>query len=223
VEQNKRALQELIGNLFGTQEEERRRVAYKVHDGLAQVAVAAHQSLQAFARRHTPNTERGRRELGQILGQVRATVSDARRIIAHLRPTALDDLGLAAALSLEVEYLREDGCQVDFEENFRDQRLPDRVEIALFRIVQEALRNVRKHAQTRQVRIQLEHSGNHTHLEVQDYGRGFDPVQASAGSGPGERVGLAGMRERARMLGGELEIHTEAGAGTSIVVTVPVS
>ena len=194
-----------------------------MHDGLAQVAVAAHQNLQAFARRHAPDTERGRRELEQILEQVRATVSDARRIIANLRPTALDDLGLAAALSLEVEHLREDGYQVHYEENLRDQRLPDSLEIALFRIAQEALTNMRKHAQTRRVRIRLGRSDNEAYLQIQDYGRGFDPVRVSAGSGPGERVGLAGMRERIGMLGGELEIHSRPDAGTSISVTVPVA
>jgi PAS domain S-box-containing protein len=221
--ERERALQGLVGKLLGAQEEERRRVAYEVHDGLAQVAVAAHQNLQAFARRHAPGTERGRRELEQVLAQVRATVSDARRIIANLRPTALDDFGLAAALSLEVEQLREYGYHVDYEENLRDQRLPDSVEIALFRIAQEALTNVRKHAQTRRVVIRLGRSGNEAYLEVRDYGRGFDPAQASAGGGPGERVGLAGMRERIGMLSGELEIRSQPGAGTSIVVIVPVT
>ena len=222
LEDRERALQDLVGKLLGAQEDERRRVAYEVHDGLAQVAVAAHQNLQAFARRHSPGTEKGRRELQLILEQVRATVSDARRIIANLRPTVLDDLGLVAALSQEVEHLREDGYQVDYEENLRDQRLLNRVEIALFRIAQEALTNVRKHAQTRRVYIRLERSDHETHLEVRDYGRGFDPVRASAGSGPGERVGLAGMRERVGLLGGELEIRSRPDAGTSILVTVPV-
>jgi PAS domain S-box-containing protein len=221
--ERERALQDLVGKLLGAQEEERRRVAYEVHDGLAQVAVAAHQNLQAFARRHAPDTERGRRELKRILEQVRATVSDARRIIANLRPTALDDLGLAAALSLEVEHLREVGYQVDYEEDLRDQRLPNRVEIALFRIAQEALTNVRKHAQTRRVRIRLGRNDNHAYFEVQDYGLGIDPSRISVGSGPGERVGLAGMRERASMLDGELEIRSRPGDGTTIVVTVPVA
>jgi PAS domain S-box-containing protein len=219
--ERERALQDLVGKLLGAQEEEQRRVAHDLHDGLAQVVVAAHQNLQAFARRHSPVTEKGRKELEQILGQVRAAVSDARRIIANLRPTTLDDLGLAATLSLEIEYLREDGYEVDYEENLGDQRLPDRVEIALFRTAQEALTNVRKHAQTRRVRIQVGRSEDEAHLEVQDYGRGFDPVRASTGRGPGERVGLAGMRERVSMLGGELKIDSRPDVGTSIAVTVP--
>ena len=221
--ERERVLQDLVEKLLRAQEEERRRVAYEVHDELAQVAVAAHQRLQAFARRHSPGTERGRRDLDRILGLVRATVSDARRIIANLRPTALDDLGLAATLSLEVEHLREDGYQVDYEESLGDERLPDPVEITLFRVAQEALTNMRKHAQTRQVRIQLQRQGEEARLEVRDYGRGFDPDAVSVGSGPGERVGLAGLRERVGMLGGELEIDSRRDGGTSIAASVPLT
>ncbi|HEX2107756.1 MAG TPA: PAS domain S-box protein, partial [Rubrobacteraceae bacterium] len=216
-----RALQDLVGRLLGAQEEERRRVAYEVHDGLAQVAVAAHQHLQAFARRYSPEAERGRRDLERILRLVRATVSDARRIIANLRPTTLDDLGLAATLSLEVERLREEGYQVDYEENLGEGRLPDTAEITLFRVAQEALTNMRKHAGTESVHIELRREGEVVYLKVRDHGRGFAPDTASLVSGPGERVGLAGMRERISLVGGTLEIRSSPGAGTSVTARVP--
>jgi signal transduction histidine kinase len=212
--------QDLIGKLLGAQEEERRRVAYEVHDGLAQVASAAHQHLQAFARRYPPDAARGRRDLERIVRLVRETVSGARRIIANLRPTALDDLGLAATISLEVERLRDEGYQVDYEENLGEERLPVTVEIALFRVAQEALVNMRKHAQTRRVRIELRRWGQEVRLEIRDYGRGFDPTAQPLESGPGERVGLAGMRERVSALDGALEIHSSASAGTSVAATV---
>ena len=219
-----RALQDLVKKLLGAQEEERRRVAYEVHDGLAQVAVAAHQNLQAFARRHAPEAERGRRELDRILGQVRATVSDARRVIANLRPTALDDLGLAAAISLEVEHLGEEGYHVDYEEHLGDERLPGEMEITLFRVTQEALTNARKHAGTQWVSIELRRRDGEVYLEVRDSGRGFDPAALETlGSGPGERVGFAGMRERISMLGGELKIQSRPDAGTSIAATIPLT
>ena len=159
LDDRERALQKLAKSLLGAQEVERRRVAYEVHDGLAQVAVAAHQNLQAFARRYAPETEQGRRELDRILGQVRTTVSDARRVIANLRPTALDDLGLAAAISLEVERLNEEGYQVDCEEHLGEERLPREMEIALFRVAQEALTNVRKHAGTKWLKIPSDANG----------------------------------------------------------------
>jgi signal transduction histidine kinase len=213
-------LQDLVGKLMRAQEEERRRVAYEVHDGLAQVASAAHQHLQAFARRYPPGTERGRSDLERIVRLVRRSVSDARRIIANLRPTVLDDLGLAATISLEVERLREDGYQVAYQEELGDERLPVAAEIALFRVAQEALTNVRKHAQTQRVRIELRRWEQEVRLEVRDYGRGFDPTAQPLESGPGERVGLAGMQERVSALGGRLEIHSRAGAGTSVAATV---
>jgi PAS domain S-box-containing protein len=217
-----RALQDLVKRLLGAQEEERRRVAYEVHDGLAQVAVAAHQNLQAFARRHPPESEQGRKELDTILMQVRATVSDARRVIANLRPTALDDLGLAAAISLEVERLNDEGYYVSYAELLGDERLPKEMEITLFRVAQEALTNVRKHAATQRVSIELTRRNGEICLAVQDFGSGFDPAALETlGGGPGERVGFAGMRERVNMLGGEFEIRSRQGEGTLIVATIP--
>jgi PAS domain S-box-containing protein len=217
-----RTLQDLVKRLLGTQEEERRRVAYEVHDGLAQVAVAAHQNLQAFARRHPPESEQGRKELDTILKQVRATVSDARKVIANLRPTALDDLGLAAAISLEVERLNDEGYYVNYDERLGDDRLPKEMEITLFRVVQEALTNVRKHAGTQRVSVELIRRNGEICLAVQDFGSGFDPAAIETlGGGPGERVGFAGMRERVNMLGGEFEIRSRRGEGTSIVATIP--
>ena len=222
LDDRERALQNLAKSLLGAQEVERRRVAYEVHDGLAQVAVAAHQNLQAFARRYAPETEQGRRELDRILGQVRTTVSDARRVIANLRPTALDDLGLAAAISLEVERLNEDGYQVGCEENLGDERLPREMEIALFRVAQEALTNVRKHAGTKWLKIELRRRDAEVYLEVLDFGRGFDPAALETlGGRPGERVGFAGMRDRVGMLGGELEIQSRPEAGTFVAAIIP--
>lgn len=222
LDDRERALQNLAKSLLGAQEVERRRVAYEVHDGLAQVAVAAHQNLQAFARRYAPETEQGRRELDRILGQVRTTVSDARRVIANLRPTALDDLGLAAAISLEVERLNEEGYQVVCEEHLGEERLPREMEIALFRVAQEALTNVRKHAGTKWLKIELQRRDTEVYLEVRDFGRGFDPAALQTlGGRPGERVGFAGMRERVGMLGGELEIQSRPEAGTFVAAIIP--
>jgi signal transduction histidine kinase len=117
-------------------------------NGLVQVAVAAHQNPQAFARRHTPEAEKGRRERDRILKQDRAAVLEACRGIANLRLTAVDDLGLAAAISLEIGYLWEEGYQVDYQEHLGDERLPGDMEIMIFHVAQEALTNMRKHVGT---------------------------------------------------------------------------
>jgi signal transduction histidine kinase len=213
-------LQELVGKLITTQEEERRRVAYEVHDGLTQVAVAAYQHLQAFTRRHPDGSLHGQEMLDRGVELVRHTVEESRRVIADLRPTALDDFGLPVALRLQAEALREEGWDVVYEERVGDKRLPATVEIALYRVAREALTNVRKHAETDKLRIEVGRDEHSAWLTVQDWGKGFDPAELSA-EGPGERIGVSGMRERASLIGGELAINSESDSGTTVTVRVP--
>jgi PAS domain S-box-containing protein len=214
-------LQDLIRKLITAQEEERRKVSYEVHDGLAQTAAGAHQLLQAFARRHPPASEAGQKDLDRVLQLVQQTVGEARYVIADLRPTALDDLGLVAAVRLQVEKISNEGSQVDYEETLGDERLPPEVETALFRVAQEALTNVRKHAPSARVRITLRHLNNCIRLHVRDWGPGFDPEEATEGGGPGERLGLSSMRERVALLGGRLEVRSRPGEGTDVVAEIP--
>jgi signal transduction histidine kinase len=214
-------LQDLIRKLITAQEEERRKVSYEVHDGLAQTAAGAHQLLQAFARRHPPDSQEGRKDLDRVLQLVQQTVGEARYVIADLRPTALDDLGLGAAVRLQVEKIEGEGREVDYEEALGDERLPAEVETAMFRVTQEALTNVRKHAPSARVKIALKYSNNCVYLNVRDWGPGFDPEKATEGGGPGERLGLSSMRERIALLGGTLEVRSRAGEGTEVVAEIP--
>ncbi|MDP8924542.1 MAG: GAF domain-containing protein [Chloroflexota bacterium] len=216
-----RRLHELVGRLLQSQEEERRRVAYDVHDGLAQVAAAAHQHLEALASHYRPRSPRARQELDLARELAQRTVREARQIIADLRPTALDDFGLAAALGLEVDALRAQGWQVTYDEALGPERLPPTVEAALFRVAQEALTNVRKHARTTRVHLALRRDGQIVSLEVRDWGRGFEPQAVLTNARPSERVGLAGMRERVAWLGGRCSVRSHPGAGTRIVAEVP--
>jgi signal transduction histidine kinase len=232
AEREKR-LQDLVGKILVAQEEERRRVAYEVHDSLAQVAAAAHQHLQAFTQYHPPQSEEGRKDLTRVSELVRRTVGEARRIIANLRPTALDDFGLKSAVRLHLDALRAEGWSIEYEETLGDERLPAATETAIFRVIQEALNNVGKHADTNKVDLSLErHSAGTSasesergsiRLTVRDYGRGFVPEESSAqgAPGPGERVGLTGMRERVALLGGDFRVASRPGAGTIIVAEIP--
>ena len=232
AEREKR-LQELVGKILVAQEEERRRVAYEVHDGLAQVAAAAHQHLQAFAQYHPPQSKEGREDFARVSGLVRQTVGEARRIIANLRPTALDDFGLKSAVRLHLDALRAEGWRIGYEDALGDERLPAVTETAIFRVIQEALNNVGKHAGTKRVDISLERrpAGSpapderpRIRLTVRDYGRGF-VVDSSENrepqGGPGERVGMTGMRERIALLGGDFRVASRPGEGTLIVAEVP--
>jgi PAS domain S-box-containing protein len=214
-------LQDLIRKLITAQEEERRKVSYEVHDGLAQTAAGAHQLLQAFARQHPPTSEKGSLDLARVLQLVQQTVGEARYVIADLRPTALDDFGLAAAVRLQVEKISSEGSQVDYEEALGDERLPPEVETALFRVAQEALTNVHKHAPSARVRITLRRLNDTVRLQVRDWGPGFNPEKITDGGGPGERLGLSSMRERVALLGGHLEVHSKPGEGTEVVAEIP--
>ena len=217
-----RDLEDLVGRMLLAQEEERRRVAYEVHDGLTQLVVAVHQRLQLFAEDHTPASAEGREELEELTVLVRRAVGEARRVIANLRPTTLDDFGLATAVGLQIDELREAGYEAGYEETLGEERLPATLETALFRVAQEALTNVRKHAGTERVRVTLGRGADGAiRLEVRDWGCGFEPSGAGRGGGPGERVGLSSMRERITLLGGNLTIHSEPGDGTSVVAEIP--
>lgn len=202
-------LQGLVEKLLVTQEEERRRVAYEVHDGLAQVAVAAHSHLNAFARRYVSDNPRDREKLDRAQELIEQTVREARHVIANLRPTALDDFGLATALRLQVEELHGEDCQASYEETLGEARLPVSIETALFRVAQEAMTNVRKHARSSRVHIKLERVDRTVRLEVRDWGRGFELGKGTKEGGPGERVGLVGMRERVTLLGGDFKVHSQ--------------
>jgi PAS domain S-box-containing protein len=219
--QRERQLQDLVGKLLTAQEEERRRVAYDVHDGLAQTAAAAYQYLQGFARHHIPASARGREQLQEALELVRTTVGEARQVISDLRPTALDDFGLATAVHQQVSSLRAEGRRVEYTEALGQGRLPAQVETTLFRVAQEALTNVRKHAGPAGVHVTLERLDGAVFLVVRDEGSGFRPGDRTGASPPGEQVGLSGMRERVSLLGGRFEIHSEPGAGTSVIAEVP--
>lgn len=202
-------------------EDERRFVAYELHDGLAQVAASAHQHLQAFASHYHPRSPQARQELEQALELAQHSVREARRLIAGLRPTILEDFGLAAALRLQVETRRSDGWAIFYRESLQSERLPPAIETTLFGVTQEALTNIQKHAQTTLVRLVLERRGKIIRLEVQDWGCGFEPCALSGARGPGEHMGIRGMRERVELVGGHLTVSSKPGRGTLVVAETP--
>ena len=224
LSERERELQELVRRILVAQEDDQRRVAYDIHDGLIQTAIAAYRRLELFVKHHPPDAAQDREELENAVDLVQQTVGDARRIIANLRPTSLDDFGLATAVRMSVDNLRGEGFEVSYEETLGEKRLPDILETALFRVAQEALANVRKHAQTERVHIWLgRRDDGVVHLEVRDWGRGFEePAGAGQrGGGPGERVGLSSMQERITLLGGRFQVRSEPGKGTAVLAEIP--
>jgi PAS domain S-box-containing protein len=199
-------------------EDERHHVAYELHDGLAQVAASAHQHLQAYASHHRPRSPQARQELDWALELAQRSVKEARRLIAGLRPTALDDFGLTTALRLLVEAQRTEGLKLTYEETLGSERLPSMIETTLFGVAQEALTNARKHAHATRARLSLERQSSMIRLEVQDWGSGFEPLAVVQEASLGEHVGLREMQERVELVGGHLVISSRPEDGTLVVV-----
>lgn len=214
-------LQDLVEKLIVSQEEERRRIAYELHDGLAQVATSTHQHLQTFATLHYPTNPQAAHELDKIVKLTQKVVKEARQIIAGMRPTVLDDFGLSSALRQEIETLRAAGWSITYEESTCPERLPTVVETAFYRIAQEALTNIRKHAGPTRVRVKLYYDDQVVRLEVQDWGCGFDTMADQATDSPGEQIGLMGMEERINVLGGTFSLFSQPGQGTLVVAEAP--
>jgi len=204
---------QLAAQVITAQEEERRRIARELHDDTAQALT----SLLLYAKALEEGEERPavRRALAEIREEVGRSLETIRRMARELRPSALDDLGLVAALDAHIaEFSRRTGIEVHFTHDGAQQRLPPPVELALFRVAQEALTNVAKHAQATSVNVRFSASECLAVLVVSDNGRGFDPEAV------GDGVGLYSMRERMALVGGVLRIASGA-QGTEVRAEVP--
>ncbi|MBI2907350.1 MAG: GAF domain-containing protein [Chloroflexi bacterium] len=216
------ARSELLSRLISAQEDERRRVARELHDVTGQALAALAVRLEALtaAGSSPEDVENHKEGMRSLLG---VTSKDLHRLIYDLRPSLLDDLGLPAALrSCAHSSLDAAGVEVHFEVAGEERRLPPQVEIALFRIVQEAITNVARHARAESTYICLEFRERSIAVQVEDDGIGFDLSRAFDPAEARESIGLLGMRERAELLGGTLTIDTKSGGGTRVAMEIPV-
>jgi PAS domain S-box-containing protein len=221
VADSERALHGLVQQLMSAQEEERQRLAREVHDDVVQTAAGAQQFLEAFAHSFPGRSKQEREQLTTAVALSRQIVAAIRGVLRGLRPTLLDDFGLARGLQAHADRLAAEGLIVDYQTSLDGQRLAPEVEIALFRLAQEALTNVRKHAGTDRAELRLDRIDNRIILEVRDHGRGFDPVQVSCDDGTRIRLGLLGMRERIAQIGGSMSIASSRQRGTQVYIEVP--
>jgi len=217
VELSERVARDALRRVVAGQELERRRLARELHDETGQALTSILLGLKGVeeASESEPVAEAARnlREL------VVATLQDVRRLAVELRPKALDDFGLVPALERLVQTFSEQtGIDVQLESRLGDERLAAEIETTLYRLVQESLTNVVKHAHASTVSIVLVRRDGKVTAIVEDDGRGFDQAEARR-----DGLGLVGMRERAALVGGRLTIESSAGAGTTIAVEVPVA
>jgi signal transduction histidine kinase len=181
------------------------------------------QLLEAYAHAFPSDSEAGRRRMEIAIELARSTVPEIRRVLGGLRPTVLDDFGLERGLRAYAEGLAGSGLRVTVESSLGPARLPSSIEIALFRLAQEALTNVRKHAGTENARLSLVRGGERIVLEVEDHGGGFEQTVWGVCGHAGEHLGLLSMRERIAQIGGTFEIRSQVGRGTLVRAVVPVS
>jgi signal transduction histidine kinase len=215
VKSNQESLQELSHRLVRVHEEERRNLARELHDEIGQYLTA----LKLRFDRVEIEEKGGEGEISGAQELLNELIRKVRKMSLDLRPSVLDDLGLVPALQWYFErYTQQTGIAVDFDPQLHDkQRYSNEVEISLYRIVQESLTNVARHAGVKSVLVELKSNRELIELMIEDEGAGFEPENQKAGSSSG----LTGMVERARLLQGEMEISSQPGAGTRIVARLP--
>jgi two-component system sensor histidine kinase UhpB len=195
------------------QEEERRRLARDLHDEVNQALTAILLRLEAASQAAPPELSD---ELGELKRLVNQAMEELLQLARQLRPTALDDHGLLPALATHVRrFAAQTGIQADLRTRGEAEDLAPDQEIAVYRVAQEALANVARHAEASRVEIDLDTTGPEVQLRVRDDGCGFDSHHRSRG------LGLGGMAERARLVGGDLTIASRPGDGTELVMRVP--
>ena len=216
VDLSERVASDALRRVVSAQELERQRLARELHDETGQALTSILLGLKAVE-----DAEDGS-DLAAATGQLRelvvTTLQDVRRLAVELRPKALDDFGLVPAIERLIETFREHtGIHVDLEPRLGNERLPSDVETTLYRITQEALTNVVKHAQAEHVSIVLTRRDGSVSALIEDDGRGFGTGDKSSG------LGLLGMRERIALVDGRLEVESTPGSGTTLSIEVPVS
>lgn len=212
----KREDRRLAGRLIQAQEEERRRLGRELHDDVSQRL--ANLVVEARLLRRALSEGDGAHEVESFLHGLQAISEDVRRLSHRLHPAALERLGLAAALEAHAVELEEsDHLLVRLAVQNGGDRLPRDVALCLYRVAQEALHNAARHSGAETAQLTLTREEGQIRLVVADSGAGFDPVETRRGMG----LGLASMEERARLLGGWLEVRSRPGMGTEVEVTIP--
>lgn len=213
-------LKELTQRVLDAQEEERGRVARELHDGISQLLVGVRYALDSARRRLISGDERASETLDKGIDHLSGAIQEVRRISRDLRPGVLDDLGLGPAIkALTDDFAERTGVVTEFNTVVFRNRLDQNAKIALYRIAQEALTNIERHANATQVNIDVRGHKKGATLRILDNGRGINPSDHTK---TGTGLGLRNMQERVEQLDGNFHIHSSR-AGTEIVVEVPLS
>lgn len=220
VQAAQEGLHDYIGAITFAQEEERNRLARELHDDTIQAVIALKQRIQLAQK--SVRTQSGQQALRELESLAEETIQNLRRLTRALRPIYLEDLGLVTALEmLARETSQANQLEVDFHQSGRERRLSREVELALYRIAQEALNNVVHHAKAKRAALRIGFD-KETKLEVTDDGVGFSVPKSPTDFAPSGHFGLLGMRERAELIGARFEVQSEARRGTRLFVHLPI-
>ena len=212
-----RAHENFVEQVIEAQEIERRRLAADIHDGISQRLITLSYRLDAAARAVVGDPAIVAEQLHTARELVELTLQEARAAIGGLRPPVLDDLGLAGGLASLARSIP----QIDIDVELQDKRLPEHIEIALYRIAQECLQNVVKHAAVTVARLRFAVEDDTASLEIVDDGIGFDTFEHPLGGDEMGGYGLLSMAERAELVCGRLNIRSRPGSGTAVTATIP--
>ena len=212
-----RAHENFVEQVIEAQEIERRRLAGDIHDGISQRLITLSYWLDAATRAAAADPTAVTEQLGKAKELVDLTLREARAAISGLRPPVLDDLGLAGGLAS----LARSVPQLKLDVELAESRLPDHIELALYRIAQECLQNVVKHANATSARLTFTVTDEAARLEIVDDGVGFDTFEHPLGADEMGGYGLLSMAERAEIVGGRLNIRSRPGSGTAVTATIP--
>src|SRR4030042_755555 len=203
------------------QEEERKRISRELHDETIQELVVLSQKTAMLSVESKSMSEEDRQRLEKLQQDTGNIMKGVRRLSQDLRPAALDRLGLIPALEWLLADTEEySGLKTSITVTGEKRRLPERTELVLFRITQEAIRNTWRHAKASRVDIKIIFTNNKVSISVSDDGEGFVPPKSMGDLAKDGKLGLAGMHERARLIGGKLGVHSEPGKGTEITVEI---
>jgi signal transduction histidine kinase len=214
--EQRRKLGESVQQLLKLHEQERQSIACDIHDGFIQDVVGAQMVLESLMARLSNADAEDLAALQRVGALLAGAVADARRLISGLRVPLLEEVGLCEALGQWCE--QHDAVSVFCTCELDESHLSSVLQVAVFRIVQEAIRNVHRHAACDEAQVHISQQASSLVIEVEDQGVGFDVTAVSDSC-----FGLDGLRQRARMLGGEAKIESQPGGGTRIRVTLPIS
>jgi signal transduction histidine kinase len=224
LRESENRLRLLSSRLLEVQEQERKRVAHELHDGIGQMLTAVKFKVEDTLQQMAKTKSRSKKALETIIPVIQQTVEEVRRIQMDLRPSLLDDIGILATIGWFTREFQKvyTSIQIEKKIGIREEEIPDSLKVGIFRVIQEALNNIAKHSRANLASFSLRKSDGKLELVIEDNGQGFDLDGVRSVESPEKGFGLSSMRERTELSGGRFSIESSIGKGTTIRAVWPI-